>query len=166
MCSCYPPNSCPLMSDELVTHSSAFSHRIFSHPRALLRALSSRFLPSYYRIGQPGKIREGKTPGLNSRSVVSESPGLHAKGVNLAEYSAHLSRFGRADERTRSAYPCSLRVIIQVLQGVARTCKFRICRRFSLLRLALHCTVLRSRWCQSGVRGPAITSPQCTLARS
>ena len=34
-----------------------------------------------------------------------------------------------------------------------RGCKSRIFRRISLLRIAVHCTVLRSRWCQSGVKG-------------
>jgi hypothetical protein len=47
---------------------------------------------------------------------------------------------------------CSLRVIIQVLQGFARACKSRISRPVSLLRLAACCTVLRPRWCQSGVK--------------
>jgi hypothetical protein len=35
--------------------------------------------------------------------------------------------------------------------GVQGGCKCRISKPVSLLRLALHCTVLRSRWCQSGV---------------
>jgi hypothetical protein len=61
------------------------------------------------------------------------------------------SLFWRADERTRTAYPCSLRVIHQALQGVAQMCKSRISKQLSLLRVALCCTVLRSRWCQSGV---------------
>jgi hypothetical protein len=47
---------------------------------------------------------------------------------------------------------CSLRVIIHALQGFARACKCRISRRFSYLWLAKCCTVLRSRWCQSGVK--------------
>jgi hypothetical protein len=59
----------------------------------------------------------------------------------------------RVDERTRTAVLSSLHVIIHVLQGIARTCKAGIFRRFSFLRLALLCTVLRSRWCQSSVRG-------------
>ena len=56
-----------------------------------------------------------------------------------------------ADERTRTAYPCSLRVIGPVLLGFAEGCKSRISKRLSLLRVAACCTVLRSRWCQSGV---------------
>jgi hypothetical protein len=46
---------------------------------------------------------------------------------------------------------CSLRVIIHVLLGFARACKSRISKRLSLLRVATRCTVLRFRWCQSGV---------------
>jgi hypothetical protein len=63
-----------------------------------------------------------------------------------------LYRLWRADERTRTAYPCSLRVIIQVLLGFAWGCKYRIDKPLSLLWFALCCTVLRSRWCQNGVK--------------
>jgi hypothetical protein len=44
-----------------------------------------------------------------------------------------------------------LRVITQALLGVAEGCKCRILRGVSFLRLAACCTVLRSRWYQSGV---------------
>src|SRR5215203_166035 len=47
---------------------------------------------------------------------------------------------------------CSLRVIIYVLQGFVRGCKSRISKGLSLPWLALCCTVLRSRWYQSGIR--------------
>src|SRR5919107_3058727 len=46
---------------------------------------------------------------------------------------------------------CSLRAIFSALLGIARACKSPISKPLSLLRLALCCTVLRSRWCQSGV---------------
>ena len=62
----------------------------------------------------------------------------------------HLQVKERADERTRTA-SCSLRVIHQALQSLAGVCKSRISRPISLLCLAQCCTVLRSRWCQSGV---------------
>ena len=52
---------------------------------------------------------------------------------------------------------CSLRVIIHALQGRARACKSRVFKPASFLCLALCCTVLRSRWCQSGVRKRWIT---------
>jgi hypothetical protein len=67
------------------------------------------------------------------------------------DYSELKANSQRADERTRTAYPCSLRVIHQALQGFAEACKFRIFRRLSMLRIAGCCTVLRSRWCQIGV---------------
>ena len=47
---------------------------------------------------------------------------------------------------------CSLRVCGQGLLGVAHACNFRIDRPVSFLCFALCCTVLRSRWCQNGVR--------------
>jgi hypothetical protein len=47
---------------------------------------------------------------------------------------------------------CSLRVITQALQGVARVCKSRIDKPISFLSFARCCTVLRSRWYQSGIR--------------
>jgi hypothetical protein len=46
---------------------------------------------------------------------------------------------------------CSLRVIHQALQGFADGCKTRIPKPVSFLCLALCCTVLRSRWYQSGI---------------
>jgi hypothetical protein len=57
----------------------------------------------------------------------------------------------RADERTRTADLPSLRMIHQALQGVAHLCKFRLSKPLSLLQFATCCTVLRSRWCRSGV---------------
>jgi len=62
------------------------------------------------------------------------------------------SRKRRADERTRTADLISLRVIGHVLQGLARGCNHRIYKPVSLLRFARSCTVLRSRWYQSGIR--------------
>jgi hypothetical protein len=53
----------------------------------------------------------------------------------------------------RTADLISLRVIFHALQGVARVCKWAIFKGVSFLCLALCCTVLRSRWCQSGVNG-------------
>jgi hypothetical protein len=57
----------------------------------------------------------------------------------------------RADERTRTADLISLRVSHQALQELAQGCKYRISKRLSLLRVAQCCTVLRSRWYQSGI---------------
>jgi hypothetical protein len=57
----------------------------------------------------------------------------------------------RADERTPTAYPCSLWVIGHVLQGLAQEYKSRIFKPVSFLSFARCCTVLRSRWYQSGI---------------
>src|SRR5215210_1662990 len=46
---------------------------------------------------------------------------------------------------------CSLRVIGHALRGCAGDCKSRIFEGSSLLRLAQSCSILRSRWCQSGI---------------
>jgi hypothetical protein len=66
----------------------------------------------------------------------------------------------RADERTRTADLISLGVIIHTLQGFAEGCKCRISKPYSLLRLAVRCTVLRSRWCQSGVNFTLVSALQ------
>jgi hypothetical protein len=58
---------------------------------------------------------------------------------------------------------CSLRVITQALQGCAEACKFRISKPFSLLRFAECCTVLRSQWCQSGIKGPGLQGDSRTV---
>jgi hypothetical protein len=63
----------------------------------------------------------------------------------------------RTDERTRTADLSSLRVITQALQGCAQACKSRISKPVSFLCFAECCTVLRSRWYQSGVRSTWIT---------
>jgi hypothetical protein len=88
------------------------------------------------------------------------SGNIGATPAPCLEFSAYLSRLGRADERTRTADLISLRVRIHALQGLAQACKPRIDKPVSLPWLARCCTVLRSRWCQSGVRCPAITSCQ------
>jgi hypothetical protein len=46
---------------------------------------------------------------------------------------------------------CSLRVIGHALLGCAGACNTRISKGVSFLRFAPRCTVLRPRWCQSGV---------------
>src|ERR687890_1566546 len=80
--------------------------------------------------------------------TAARAPGNRTGGYSFLQV---LQVKKRADERTRTAYPCSLRVIPQALQGVAGDCKCRISKGLSLLGVALCCTVLRSRWCQSGV---------------
>ena len=51
---------------------------------------------------------------------------------------------------------CSLRVIHHALQGFAGDCKSRMFRGVSFPGLAPCCTVLRSRWYQSGIKWPLL----------
>jgi hypothetical protein len=53
-----------------------------------------------------------------------------------------LSRFRRADERTRTAFLLQLRVCGLGLLGVAGVCKSRINKRFSVPCIAHRCRVL------------------------
>src|ERR687889_961779 len=79
------------------------------------------------------------------------APALAPRLLCIAKFYLQISTFV---EPTSGLEPlsCSLRVIHQVLQGVARGCKSRISKGYSLLRVAPRCTVLRSRWCQSGAQ--------------
>jgi hypothetical protein len=83
--------------------------------------------------------------------VVSGGPSDERRGLYRFDYSPYQRGIKRADERTRTADLISLRVISQALQVIAGAYKSRISRRVSLLRRAANCTVLRPRWCQSGV---------------
>jgi hypothetical protein len=109
-----------------------------------------------------GKLRGGaRVPSGRARissgrpSSVSEwcqnAHALVSGGLPRFDYSAYLSRFVRADERTRTADLPSLRVIGQALQGCAGNCKCRIFRGVSFPCFAPCCTALRSRY-QSGIR--------------
>jgi hypothetical protein len=46
---------------------------------------------------------------------IVRSATMDSTAATCLEFCAYLSRLGRADERTRTAYPCSLRVIGHVL---------------------------------------------------
>src|SRR5215211_7716158 len=59
---------------------------------------------------------------------------------------------------------CSLRVIHQALQGFAGDCKCRIFRGVSFPCLASCCSVLRSRWYQSGIKRGTAPSQSRSLA--
>ena len=89
---------------------------------------------------------------LSCRGFISISPELRTGASHRGENSVYLRRFERSDERTRTADLVSLRTIIHAWQGFADGCKCRVFRRFSLLSFAECCTVLRSRWYQSGVK--------------
>ena len=86
--------------------------------------------------------------------MVSVGPRYTSGHFADSEYSAYLRRDWRADERTEPL-SCSLRVIIHVLKGFAQGKESPLdIGAF----LALGCTVLRSRWCQSGInRSPWLT---------
>jgi hypothetical protein len=73
------------------------------------------------------------------------------RGLGIALRFTSKSHKRRADERTRTADLPSLQVMHQALQGCAGGCKCRIPKPVSLLGLAACCTVLHSRWYQSGV---------------
>jgi hypothetical protein len=79
------------------------------------------------------------------------------------ECCSDLHWFRRADERTRTADLVSLRVITQALQGCAEACKCRMFRGVSFPCLAAYCTVLRSRWYQSGVNRGIAASRSCSV---
>jgi hypothetical protein len=111
---------------------------------------SSKYTPALLGRGVRPKLDydlSGHTPVTMILECYS-----HAGSFHFYKYSAYLSRMVRADERTRTADLTSLRVIIHVLQGFAQPCKSTISKGFSFLCLALCCTVLRSRWYQSGIR--------------
>jgi hypothetical protein len=96
---------------------------------------------------------------LGCRSIGSARvPGLFFRSV----FYLQIETKGRADERTRTADLISLRVISQALQRLAGVCKSRIDRLISFLCLALCCTVLRSRWYQSGINRGTALSQSCS----
>src|SRR5215204_3640741 len=82
---------------------------------------------------------------ISSRSLTS-----HGKLGLLTQLRGEGQRT-EADERTRTAFLLITNDKSRVA-GVAWGCKSRISKGVSFLRVAARCTVLRSRWCQSGVK--------------
>jgi hypothetical protein len=78
----------------------------------------------------------------------------HTNGKSGFSYSQHRLIYVGKREPTSGLEPLtrSLRVIIQALQGFAQGCKSPISKSLSFLCFARCCTVLRSRWCQSGIK--------------
>ena len=126
--------------------------------------VNRHFKPLLKRAGLPDirwhDLRQSVTTTLTRQQLVSqfqprlgdvEMPPVDYQGLHHSAYSPYLWAKKRVDERTRTADPPSLRVIIQALQGCAGDCKCRIFRGVSFPCLALCCTVLRSRWYQSGI---------------
>jgi hypothetical protein len=90
--------------------------------------------------------------------VVSGGPSDERRGLYRFDDSPYQRGIKRADERTRTADLISLRVIIQVLQRLAGGCKSPMSKGVSLPWLALCCTVLRSRWYQSGINNTLVST--------
>jgi hypothetical protein len=89
--------------------------------------------------------------GTGSTGLQYIGPAFMIRHCSYSAFYLQMSEKHRADERTRTADLLHLRVITHALLGFAQTCKSRILKPVSFLRLAQYCTVLRSRWCQSGV---------------
>src|SRR5215204_5285954 len=76
------------------------------------------------------------TKDASSAGCGKLAPAMVPRPLWIPEFFLQIARKQRADERTRTADLLQLRVISQALQGFALACKYRISRRFSLLRLA------------------------------
>jgi hypothetical protein len=170
------PSLPPPSSTQRLLYTSFARHCVPPHPcRRHLRALGTLELqwPCATRPhrpplggvnmectnGQPAgyrRHREQSNPNAASRDQngANKNP-LHRRGFYRPPGFFCKSPHDR--EPTSGLEPLSpapqLRVITQALQGCAEACKSRISRGLSLLRVAARCTVLRSRWYQSGVSG-------------
>jgi hypothetical protein len=105
--------------------------------------------------GQPAgyrRHREQSNPNAASRDQngANKNP-LHHRGFYRPPSFSCKSPHDREPTSGLGPLSCSLRVITQALQGCAGGCKCRIFRGVSFPCLAACCTVLRSRWYQSGV---------------
>jgi len=93
--------------------------------------------------------------------VVSKSP---SNGRGTYSIRSIRPTYRKIREPTSGLEPLygSLRVIINVLQGFAQGCNTRISKGVSFPCLAPRCTILRSRWYQSGIkRLPVIRVEWC-----
>jgi hypothetical protein len=100
---------------------------------------------------------------LASDAIIDVGNGIAGWSPKGYGQAASVRKIKRADERTRTADLLQLRVIIQVLQEFAGVCKSRISKPVSLLSFAGCCTVLRSRWYQSGINGGIAASLSCSV---
>jgi hypothetical protein len=80
------------------------------------------------------------------RSVFAEATAAKHSSfvVEILRFLWDLQAKTTADERTRTAYPCSLRVCGQWLLGVAEVCNYRVDKRFSVPCIAHYCRPLRA----------------------
>ena len=126
-------------------------------PRSLHRCLpGSQRRPDQPLSSSTGcESRRGQGP-FDQRPLASgwhqESRGLTWAFSISSRFTCKWKQKQRAGERTRTADLISLRVLSQAFQRFAQACKTRIYRPISFLCLAAYCTVLRSRWCQSGIK--------------
>jgi hypothetical protein len=102
------------------------------------------------------RVYRGAATNRGVRAASSPSLSLLAEAFGEADSrpphtTSQRSRKQRASEPIRTADLISLRVITQALQRLAQECKSRIDKPISFLYLAECCTVLRSRWYQSGI---------------
>ncbi len=84
-------------------------------------------------------------------SLVSKEPHLMTRALPYRPYSAYLSQLPESRRADSNRLPL---LITSDNSGVAEVCmglQTPISKPVSFLCLALRCTVLRSRWCQSGV---------------
>src|SRR5215208_2663574 len=125
---------------------------------ASLRADQPRGCSTLFRRG--GTSRVPVRGGLGPAQGVGNREGRLARSrtSRLATVAKHYPLRSATRYKTKSRRADSnrlpllqLRVITHALQGSARACGYRIPRPLSLLRFAACCTVLRSRWYQSGI---------------
>src|SRR5215213_7593000 len=118
--------------------------------QARLHAANTRPLLALDTFDGPSqRDRDGRSFGIESTADV-----LLTKPPARTSVAFRFCVFCRKErEPTSGLEPliCSLRVITQALQGCAGDCKCRIFRGVSFPCLAACCTVLRSRWYQSGI---------------
>ena len=88
------------------------------------------------------------------REWCQEASGSGPRRSPLRLFFLQIGRKRRADKRTRTADLESPATSDQ--SGVAGVCKCRISKPISFLCLATCCTVLRSRWSQSGIKRPPV----------
>ncbi len=90
----------------------------------------------------PARLPPYPEPELEERDTFGVEPSGFEPVTSAMQRMIALKK--RADERTRSAFLISLRVMIQALQGFAGGCKSRIDKGFSVPCLAHDCRVLRA----------------------
>ena len=109
------------------SHTTIHRYVALRAPLARNRRRSVQLSSDHSRPGMPPTISSGSNWLLlpyylrdYPRKLCQETNGPEPRHSPLRLFSLQIGTFWRADERTRTAYPCSLRVITQALQGVQR----------------------------------------------